>query len=160
MKIIIVGAGEVGFHIAESLSQKEQDVVVIDKDSEKIKRIHDNLDVQALLGSGTSPKLLKESGIRTADMMVAATDSDEVNLISCLLARNLNASLLKVARVRNEEYVEDKELFSKELLDVDHIINPESLMSQTILRLMEVPGASEVIDFADGKGALRKRDRR
>jgi trk system potassium uptake protein TrkA len=154
VKIIIVGAGEVGFHIAEWLSQKEQDVVVIDKDPEKIKRIHENLDVQALLGSGTSPKLLKESGIRTADMMVAATDSDEVNLISCLLARNLNPSLLKVARVRNEEYVEDEELFSKALLDVDHIINPESLMSQTILSLMKVPGASEVIDFADGKVKL------
>ena len=154
MKIIIVGAGEVGFHIAQRLSEEGQDVVLIDKDPRQIKRITENLDVQAFLGSGTSPNLLKNSGIETADMLVAATDSDEVNLIACLLARNLNQYMLKVARVRNQEFLQEKELLGQRSLDIDHIINPQSLMVKTILSLMEVPGASEVIDFVDGRVKL------
>ena len=151
MKIIIVGAGEVGFHSAQKLSEEGQDVVVIDKDPVQIKRITDNLDVQAIMGSGTSPATLKESGIAAADMLVAATDSDEANLIACLLARNLNRYILKVARVRNREYLEEKEMFGDSLLGVDQIINPESAMVETIRNLMMVPGASDVIDFVDGR---------
>ncbi len=151
MKIIIVGAGEVGFHIAQKLSEEGQDVVLIDKDPNMIKRIGENLDVQAFLGSGTSPQMLKDSGIREADMLVAATDSDEVNLISCLLARNLNKYILKVARVRNKEYLEERDLFGEDLLGIDHIINPESVMVETIQNLMEVPGVSDVIEFAGGR---------
>jgi trk system potassium uptake protein len=153
MKFIIVGAGEVGYHIAERLSKENQDVFVIDKDPEKIRRITENLDVQTLLGSGTSPKMLKTSGIKEADMLVAATDSDEVNLIACLLARNLNPYILKVARVRNREYLEE-DLFSRDLLGVDRIINPESVMVETILNLMMVPGASDVVDFENGRVKL------
>ncbi len=151
MKIIIVGAGEVGFHCAQKLSEEGQDVVVIDKDPLQIKRITDNLDVQAIMGSGTSPATLKESGIAAADMLVAATDSDEANLIACLLARNLNRYILKVARVRNREYLEEKEMFGDSLLGVEQIINPESAMVETIRNLMMVPGASDVIDFVDGR---------
>ncbi|MBN2034185.1 MAG: Trk system potassium transporter TrkA [Deltaproteobacteria bacterium] len=154
MKIIIVGAGEVGYHIAEKLSQENQDVFVIDKDPEKIRRITENLDVQVLHGVGTSPEMLRTSGINGADMLVAATDSDEVNLIACLLARNLNPYILKVARVRNREYLKEKELFSKDLLGVDRIINPESVMVETIRNLMMVPGASDVVDFEDGRVKL------
>jgi len=154
MKIIIVGAGEVGYQIAEKLSEENQDVFVIDKDPEKIRRITENLDVQALHGSGTSPEMLKTSGIKEADMLVAATDSDEVNLIACLLARNLNAYILKVARLRNPEYLKEKELFSRDLLAVDRIINPESVMVETIRNLMMLPGASDVVDFEDGRVKL------
>lgn len=154
MKIIIVGAGEVGFNIAQKLSEENHDVVLIDKDPQKIERIADNLDVQAYLASGTSPQALKDSGIREADMLVAATDSDEVNLISCLLARNLNPYMIKIARVRNKEYLAEKELFGKDLLGIDHIINPQSAMVETILSLMKVPGASDVIDFAGGRVKL------
>jgi len=154
VKIIIVGAGEVGFHIAQRLSEESQDVVLIDKDPGQIKRINENLDVQAFLGSGTSPSLLKGSGIETADMLVAATDSDEVNLIACLLARNLNQYMLKVARVRNKEFLEEKELLNQPPLDIDRIINPQSLMVENILNLMEIPGASEVINFVDGRVKL------
>lgn len=154
MKIMIVGAGEVGFHIAKRLSEEGQDVVVIDRDAPQIKKINENLDVQAFLGSGTSPRLLKEAGIKEADLLVAATDSDEVNLISCLLARNLNQYMVKAARVRNEEYLEETELFSQDLLGVDSIINPESVMVKNILNLMEIPGAFEVIDFVKGRVKL------
>jgi trk system potassium uptake protein TrkA len=154
LKIIIVGAGEVGFHIAQKLSEENQDVCLIDKDPEKVKRITENLDVQAILGSGTSPEILKTAGIKDAEMLVAATDSDEVNLIACLLARHLNHYVLKVARVRSPEYLKEQELFSKDLLAVDQIINPESVMVETIRNLMMVPGASDVIEFVDGRVRL------
>ena len=154
MKIIIVGAGEVGYHIAQKLSEENQDVFLIDKDPEKIKRITENLDVQAILGSGTSPEMLKTSGVSDADMLVAATDSDEVNLFACLLAKILNPVILKVARVRSQEYIKEQGLFSRELLAIDQIINPESVMVETIRNLMMVPGASDVIDFVGGRVKL------
>ena len=154
MKVIIVGAGEVGFHIAQRLSEEHQDVVLIDRNPEQIKRVEDNLDVQALPGSGTSPKILKDAGIKDADMLLATTDSDEVNLISCLIAKNLNPSLIKVARLRNEEYIKELPLLDKDHLGIDHVINPQSEMVRSIKRLMEIPGASEVIDFVEGKVKL------
>jgi trk system potassium uptake protein TrkA len=154
LKIIIVGAGEVGFHIAQRLSGENQDVVLIDKDPEKINRINEELDVQALLGSGTSPGMLKSTGITDADMLVAATDSDEVNLIASMLAGQLNAYLIKVVRLRNPEYLEMRELLGQDLLGIDHIINPESVMVETIRNLMMVPWASDVIDFVGGRVKL------
>ncbi len=154
MKIIIVGAGEVGFHIAQRLSQESQNVVLIDKDHQKTKRITENLDVQAIQGGGTSPRILRAAGIKEADMLIAATDSDEVNLISCLMAKNLNPYMLKIARIRNPEYLEEKELFGQDLLGIDRVINPESVMVENILSVMEIPGASEVINFAEGRVKL------
>lgn len=154
MRIIIVGAGEVGFHIAQKLSEENQDVFLIDKDQEKVRRITENLDVQVILGSGTSPDTLRNSGIEDAQMLVAATDSDEVNLIACLLARHLNPYIVKLARVRNPEYLKEKDLFGQDLLSVEQIINPESVMVETIRDLMMVPGASDVIDFVDGRVKL------
>ncbi|MFH1950751.1 MAG: Trk system potassium transporter TrkA [Pseudomonadota bacterium] len=154
MKIIIVGAGEVGFHIARRLSEESQDVVLIDKDPQQIKRVGENLDVHAFLGSGTSPRILKDAGVIDADMLVAATDIDEINLMACLVAKFLNPYLLKVARVRNEEYLQEGELFWKDLLGIDHVINPQSEMVNTIQNVMEVPGASEVIDFVGGRVKL------
>jgi trk system potassium uptake protein TrkA len=154
VRIIIVGAGEVGFHIAQKLSEENQDVFLIDKDPEKIRRITENLDVQAILGSGTSPETLRNSGIKDAEMLVAATDSDEVNLIACVLVRHLNPYIVKVARVRNPEYLKEKDLFGEDLLSIDQIINPESVMVETIRNLMMVPGASDVIDFVDGRVKL------
>jgi len=155
LKVIIVGAGEVGFHIAQRLSEENQDVVLIDQAPEQIKRVADNLDVQAFLGSGTSPRILKDAGIREADMLLATTDSDEVNLISCLIAKNLNQYLIKVARLRNEEYVNEVPLLlDKDHLGIDHVINPQAEMVRSVQRLMEIPGASEVIDFVEGRVKL------
>jgi trk system potassium uptake protein TrkA len=154
LKIIIVGAGEVGYHISQKLSEENQDVFLIDKDPEKIRRITENLDVQAILGSGTGPKTLRDSGIKEADMLVAATDSDEVNLFACLLAKNLNPYILKVARVRSPEYLEEKELFSQDFLGVDRIINPVSAMVEQIRSLMMAPGASDVVNFEEGRVKL------
>lgn len=151
MRIIIIGAGEVGYSIAKQLSEENQDVVLIDKDPKKVRRIGENIDVQTLWGSGTSPRMLRDAGIEDADMLIAATDSDEANLIACLLARNLNRHMMKIARVKNSEYLAEKDLFGKELLGIDLIINTRAMMVDTILGLMAVPGASEVIDFVGGK---------
>jgi trk system potassium uptake protein TrkA len=154
VKTIIVGAGEVGFQIAQKLSEEKQDVILIEQNHEHVKRINDNLDVQAILGSGTSPEILKSSGIKDADLLVAVTDSDEVNLVACLLARILNQYILKIARIRNPEYIAEKALFGEDLLAVDQIINPESVMVETIRNLMMVPEASDVIEFAEGRVRL------
>jgi trk system potassium uptake protein TrkA len=154
MRVIIIGAGEVGYHIAKKLSDEKKDVVLIDRDPAKIRRINENLDVQALLGSGTSPRMLRLAGIQDAKLLVAATDIDEVNLIACLLARSLNRHTIKIARVRNQEYLKEKALFSQDLLGVDLIINTQTMMVDTILNLMEIPGASEVIDFLGGSVKL------
>lgn len=154
MRIVIIGAGEVGYHIAKKLSEENHEVIIIDKDPRKIRRIQENLDVQSLLGSGTSPRILRELGLEEADMLVAATDSDEANLISCLLAKNLNRFMIKVARVKNPEYLHEKDLFKKELLGVDMIINTRSMMVETVLNLIKVPGSIEVIEFAEGQVKL------
>jgi len=151
MKIIIIGAGEVGFNIAQRLSEENHDVVVIEKDPNKIRHIQNVIDVQAILGSGTNPSILNEAGIKESDIIVAATDSDEVNIIACFYAQYLTDYITKIARVRNPDYMEHREIFDQDFLNIDLIINPESEMVASMLRLTEVPAASEVIDFVDGR---------
>jgi len=154
MKIIIIGAGEVGFNIAQRLSEENHDVVVIEKDPNKIRHIQNVIDVQAILGSGTNPSTLGEAGIKESDIIVAATDSDEVNLIACFYAQYLTDYITKIARVRNPDYMEHREIFNQDFLNIDLLINPESEMVASMLRLTEVPAASEVIDFVDGRVKL------
>jgi trk system potassium uptake protein TrkA len=151
MKIIIIGAGEVGFHIAQRLSEENQDVVLIEKDPNKIRDVQNIIDVQAILGSGTNPSVLSEAGIKESDMLVAATDSDEANLVACLYAQYLTDYITKIARVKNPDYLKHKEIFNQDFLNIDLIINPQSEMVASMLKLMEVPEASEVIDFVDGR---------
>ncbi len=154
MKIIIIGAGEVGFNIAQRLSEENHDVVVIEKDPNKIRHIQNVIDVQAILGSGTNASTLGEAGIKESDIIVAATDSDEVNLIACFYAQYLTDYITKIARVRNPDYMEHREIFNQDFLNIDLLINPESEMVASMLRLTEVPAASEVIDFVDGRVKL------
>jgi len=154
MKIIIIGAGEVGFNIAQRLSEENHDVVVIDKDQNKINHLQTVIDVQAIVGSGTSPSILQEAGIKESDIIVAATDSDEANLIACFYAQHLTDYITKIARVRNPDYMEQSDVFKTEALNIDLIINPQSEMVGSMLKLMEVPEASEVLDFVNGKVKL------
>ena len=154
MKIIIIGAGEVGFNIAQRLSEENHDVVVIDKDQNKINHLQTVIDVQAIVGSGTSPSILQEAGIKESDIIVAATDSDEANLIACFYAQHLTDYITKIARVRNPDYMEQSDVFKTEALNIDLLINPQSEMVGSMLKLMEVPEASEVLDFVNGKVKL------
>ena len=151
MSIIIIGAGEVGYHLASRLSNEKKDVVVIDRDVEKIRRVQSTLDVQAIHGSGSSLSVLRQAGISDASMVIAVTNSDEVNMIACMVAGLQDRVPKKIARVRDPDYSSLSSLYDKEHLDIDLVINPDHEVVEMILKLMEVPGAVDVVDFAQGK---------
>ena len=151
MSIIIIGAGEVGYHLASRLSKENQDVVIIDRDLEKIRRVQNTLDVQAIHGNGSSISVLRQAGISDASMIIAVTNSDEVNMISCLVAGVQDRVPKKIARVRDPAYAGLFPLFDKEHLDIDLVINPDHEVVEMIHKLMEVPGAVDVVDFGEGK---------
>ena len=150
MKVIIVGAGEVGYHIASKLSRENKDVVLIDKDEARIKFINETLDVQTLHGSGSSPGLLREAGLQSADLIVAVTDSDECNLVACMVSQVISAGTIRIARVRNREFFEMEEFRQGKFLGLSLVINPEVEVVKSILRLLEVPGSVDVMDFTHG----------
>lgn len=151
MNFIVVGAGEVGYHLSLRLSQEKMDVVVIDKDEGKVKRVIDNLDVQAIHGSGSSFETLKQAGIENADMLIAATNSDEVNMISCLVASAQSKVPIKIARIRNPEYIQNPGILGEKHLNIDLTINPEQEMVRSIARLVEIPDVADVVEFAEGR---------
>jgi len=151
VRIIIIGAGEVGYNIADILSKEGNDVVIIDKNEGQLKTVSENLDVQVILGSGSSPHILREAGLDRSDMIVAVTDSDETNMIACLLAATQSNVPLKIARIRSPELNENHELFDKNHLNIDLCINPEREAVKNAVNLIEFPGASEIIDFAEGR---------
>ncbi len=151
MKVIIIGAGEVGYHIADVLSHEGIDTVVIDRDEERLREIAETLDVQTVVGSGSSPEVLKRAEITNADMVVAVTDSDETNMIACLLASTQSRTPIRIARIRNPELNGDNPLFSTDHLNIDLVINPEQEAVNKMIDLLEFPGASEVFSFAGGR---------
>ena len=151
MKIVIVGAGEVGFHIASRLARENKDVVVIDFDPEALKRLSESIDVQTVAGSGSSPAILEAAGIREAEIMLAVTDSDEVNLVACLMADTLSPTTKKLARLRGADFDPYHDNFKASAPHIDTVINPDIEVVRTIERLMSVPGAVDVGEFADGR---------
>ncbi|MFW5487439.1 MAG: Trk system potassium transporter TrkA [Desulfovibrio sp.] len=151
MRIIIVGAGEVGFHIAEKLVTENKDVVVIDMNPAALRRVNEHLDVQTIEGSGSSPKVLEDAGIVNADIMLAVTDSDETNLIACFFANALDSNVTKVARIRNEEYTTYQDALARNILNISMVINPEIETVKSILHQIKYPGALEINAFADGR---------
>jgi trk system potassium uptake protein TrkA len=151
MNFIIIGAGEVGYHLASRLSQEKMDVVIIEKDEEKVKRVIDTLDVQTIHGSGSSIETLKQAGIEDADMIIAVTNSDEVNMISCLVASAQSKVPIKIARIRNPEYSQNSGILGEKHLNIDLTINPEMEMVKTISRLVEIPDATDIVEFAEGR---------
>lgn len=151
MKIIIVGAGEVGYHIASRLALENKDVLVIDTDATAIRRVADNIDVQTIVGSGSSPVILEDAGIVDAEILLAVTDSDEANLVACLAADMLSPSTKKLARIRGADFDKYHNAFRDKAPHIETVINPEIEVVKTIQRLMEFPGAVDVGEFADGK---------
>jgi len=154
MRAVIVGAGEVGYNIADILSKEGNDIVIIDTNDERLKDIAENLDVQTITGSGSSPQVLKEAKLSQAEMVVAVTDSDETNIVACLLASAQSTSPFKIARIRNPDLNRESALFDKAHLNIDLCINPEREAVKDVINLMEYSGASEVIDFAEGNVKL------
>ena len=154
MRVIIVGAGEVGFNVARRLSGENKDVVVIDKNPKALSKISDSLDVQTIQGSGSSPEILEKAGVSEADILLAVTDKDEINLIATFLANRLQPNIIKLARIRNEDYTKYSDMFTEGDLRIDTIINPDEEVVDSILRVMSVPGAVEINDFVGGKVRL------
>ncbi len=150
MKVVIVGAGEVGYHIALFLSREKIDVVVIDSNKDNLKRVSNDLDVATIDGHGGSPAVLKEAGLDGADILLAVTNSDETNMIACLVAKALFKVKRKIARIRDAEYLNNAILLNKYNLNIDPAISPELESAKAIIRLVGVPLASVVEDFEDG----------
>ncbi len=154
MRVIVIGAGEVGYNISDILSKEGNDIVVIDKDEERLRNVSENLDVQTIVGSGSSPHVLKKAKLSKAEMVVAVTDSDETNIVACLLASAQSSSPFKIARIRNPDLNRESALFDKNHLDIDLCINPEREAVNDVINLMEYSGALDVIDFAGGRVKL------
>jgi len=147
MYAVIVGAGEVGFHIAAILSQEGHEVAIIDRDPEICRRAGEELDVLALNGNGASRAVLQQASMGRADLLVAVTDSDEVNMIACMAAKQVGVPQT-VARIRNQEYVDDAGSLATGFTGVDHVIQPESAVADEVIKLALVPGALDVEMFA------------
>lgn len=149
MRIIIVGAGEVGFHIAKILSTENHQVVMIEPDKEKIKRADESLDIMAIEGSGSSGQTLVKAGIKDAELLIAVSAIDEVNIIACMLADKFGVPR-KIARVRNPEYTAQNAVLTSDEFGIDLMINPEFETAQEIVRLIRRSAATDVIEFANG----------
>lgn len=150
MQVIIVGAGKVGFNLAQMLSS-EHDVLVIEKNDERREIIGELLDIQTLNGNGASPAVLREANIRGADMLIAVTEMDEINMVACMVAKQFGVPRT-VARVRNPEYTEGPHTdISYANLGIDMVINPEQVTAREIAKLIEVPEALNVEYYAEGR---------
>lgn len=154
MEILIIGAGDVGFNIAERLSKEGKDVVVIDSSDRNLKRVRDSLDIKTIHGSGSNPKVLIDAGLKKAEMLIAVTDSDEINMIACLIAGSQANIPVKIARIRNPEYSENTTILDKDHLNIDLAISPEREAARVILKMLEIPHAKSVSEFLNGKVKL------
>lgn len=152
MRVVVCGAGVVGTGIARQLAAEENDVTVIDNDPQMIAKINDTLDVKALVGFASHPQVLEAAGIRDADMMIAVTQSDETNMVACMVAHSLFKVPTKIARIRNQGYLAPayRDLYRQGNLPIDHIISPEIEVAETILQRFRIPGAMDSMSFADG----------
>jgi trk system potassium uptake protein TrkA len=154
MKILILGAGQVGSSLAENLAHEANDITVIDQNEDVLRLLQDRLDLRTVTGHASHPDILRAAGAEDADMLVAVTDSDETNMVACQVAYTVFHTPTKIARIRAIEYLSHTNLFSTAALPIDFLISPEQLITDYIKRLIEHPGALQVLDFADGQVQL------
>jgi trk system potassium uptake protein TrkA len=150
MKVIILGAGQVGSSVAENLVRENYDITVVDHDAQKLANLQDRFDLRTVAGSGAHPETLRAAGAEDADMILAVTNSDETNMVACTIANTLFHTPTKIARIRCADYVAHPQLFKQDVFPVDVLISPEQLVTDYILRLIEHPTALQVLDFAGG----------
>ena len=152
MKIIILGAGQVGATLAEHLADEKNDITVIDEHAATLKRLQERLDLRTVLGHGAHPSTLMNAGAEDADMLIAVTDSDEINMLACSVAFTLFKTPTKISRVRSADYLSEQAgLFESGAIPVDVIIGPEQLITRNIEQLIANPGSLQVLDFAEGR---------
>lgn len=153
MYVVIVGAGEVGFHIASVMISEGHEVALVDRDPANFRRASEELDALVLLGNGASKKILREAHIARANILVAVTDADEVNIVACMAAKHVGAPVT-IARIRNPDYLDEGRSLSAEFVGIDQIIQPEGVVADEIARLADFPGALDVVSFAGDQAVM------
>ncbi len=154
MNILILGAGQVGTSVAAALARESNDITVVDTDAERLRDLAEKLDLRVVQGFAAHPSVLARAGADDADAIIAVTSSDEVNMIACEVAATLYKTPMKIARVRALEYLKHPELFARGHVSIDHLISPSQRVCDYIERLIQYPGALQVLDFADGRAQL------
>ncbi len=154
MKIIILGAGQVGASVAESLVSEQNDITVVDVEPARLRALQDRLDLRTVAGSASHPSVLMEAGIDDADLLIAVTQSDETNLVACKLAARMFNVPRRIARIRATDFLDDPKVLGPDGFDVDLSICPEQVLTEYIVKLVEFPEALQVLDFAGGKVSL------
>jgi len=154
MKIIILGAGQVGSSVAANLVNEANDITVVDTDPNCLQKLSERYDLRTVQGVASYPAILAQAGAKDADMILAVTNSDENNMIACQVAYTLFHTPTKIARVRSIEYLKNTPLFAQEALPIDVLISPEQVVTEYIERLISFPGALQVLDFAEGKAQM------
>ena len=154
MKIIILGAGEVGGSLAQNLTQEASEITVVDTDGVRLRELQDRFDIRTVRGMASHPDILRQAGAEDADMLIAVTNSDEINMVACQVAFTVFNTPTKIARIRSSEYIRDGGIFRNDAMPVDVIVNPEAIVTHDISRLIDNPGALQVMDFANGQAQL------
>ena len=154
MKIIILGAGQVGGSLAAELASEANDITVVDVDATRLRVLGDRLDIRTIQGRGSLPTVLRQAGADDADMLIAVTSSDETNMVACQVAYSMFRTPTKIARIRESAYLTRDGLLGNDHLPVDVVISPEQAVTNYIKRLIQHPGALQVLDFAEGKVQL------
>jgi trk system potassium uptake protein TrkA len=151
VKIIVVGTGTLGFYVARKFSEERHDVVLVGDDEEALRRAQDAIDVGAVVGKGSTPSILLEAGVRSADILVAVTGSDETNIVACLIAETVAERIVRVARLHDPAYLGAKGIIDKSSLSIDLVISPEEEVAHAVAALAGTPGATDVLEFAGGR---------
>ncbi|HET9485011.1 MAG TPA: Trk system potassium transporter TrkA, partial [Xanthomonadales bacterium] len=154
MKILILGAGTVGSSVAAALASDNNDITVVDTDSLRLRELAEKIDLRTVHGFASHPSVLAQAGAEDADLVIAVTNSDEVNIVACQVADAVYKTPTKIARIREAEYLARPELISRGRSSIDVVISPEQLVCRHIERLIEFPGALQVLDFAEGRAQL------
>ena len=155
MKIIILGANQVGSALAETLANEANDITVVDADNERLRVLKDHIDIGTITGQASHPDVLIRAGGEDADMIIAVTENDEVNMVACRVAYSLFQTQTKICRIRSSSYLSSDKLLSKKHgIAVDDLVSPELIVSSYISQLIDLPGSLQVLDFADGRVQL------
>jgi trk system potassium uptake protein TrkA len=154
VKILILGAGQVGLSVAQQLAGEANDITVIDRNAKLLAEMQERLDIRTVRGHAANPEVLRQAGAEDVELVVAVTNSDETNMVACQVMYTLFRTPTRIARVRSVEYLQEPGLFGPSALPIDVLISPEQIVSDYILRVIEHPGALQVLDFAEGKVRL------
>jgi trk system potassium uptake protein TrkA len=154
MKIIILGAGQVGSTVAHALAGEANDITVVDQDVHMLNTLQERCDIRTIAGQASHPDVLQQAGIDDADMILAVTNSDEINMVACQVAHSLFHTPLRLARVRSRNYMSHPRLFTADAIPINFIISPEQLVTTFIQHLIESPGVLQILDFAEGRVQL------